>query len=346
VTAVYQLGKGARECAGCHRAQHGDPRSGQSQPRRLAAATRGCADCHGETRWRDVAIAPQFDHSATGSPLLGGHARAPCSGCHTDRRALPRLVECAACHQDRHGGRLGDRCESCHSQASWKQDQLLVDHQRTRLPLVGAHAVQGCPTCHKDAQAGDYRGLDPACRGCHLHTIEDRRPHPDHTKDLAFNRCESCHSPLGWRPAQLDHDRFWALTGKHQTTTCEACHAPGQPYAAAPVQCIGCHMKDATTANSQTAGHDQYGTGCSSCHGTATWLGATVQHTWFPIPHHGAPVCATCHLSPEAPSMFTCGLSGACHPQSDTDRRHRGVGGYLYDSQQCYRCHPRSRGGD
>ncbi|HEU4729637.1 MAG TPA: hypothetical protein VFT22_17195 [Kofleriaceae bacterium] len=346
-TTVYKLGKTARECAGCHRAQHGDPKSGRALPRRLADATRGCAECHGETEWRDVAAAPAFDHAVTGTPLVAGHARAPCGGCHTPRRrTLPRLVECATCHADRHAGRLGDRCESCHSQASWKQDQLLVDHQRTRLPLVGAHAVQGCASCHRDAQAGVYRGLDPTCRGCHLHTVEERRPHPDHTRDLAFNACESCHSPLGWRPAHLDHDRFWALTGKHRATVCEACHTPGQPYRAAPTQCAGCHMTDAITANTKVPGHDQYGTGCGSCHDTASWLGATFNHTWFPIPHRGTSTCATCHLTPDAPSMFTCGLNGACHPQVDTDRRHREVGGYLYDSQQCYRCHPRSRGGD
>lgn len=347
MTAVYRLGPPARTCTGCHRPAHGDPASRLGLPRRLAAATRDCADCHGETAWHDVAPAPRFDHALTGAPLVDGHARAPCSGCHSrPGRRLPRMIDCAACHADRHAGRLGDRCESCHSQASWKQDRLLLDHQRTRLPLAGAHAVQGCPACHKDAQAGVYRGLDPTCRGCHLHTVEDQRPHPDHTKDLVFLHCETCHSVLGWRPAHLDHDRFWPLTGKHRATTCDACHAAGQPYAAAPSQCVDCHRKDAVRANTSTPGHDQYGTGCAACHTTASWLGATFNHTWFPIPHRGTSQCATCHPAADVPSMFTCGLTGACHPQADTDRRHREVRGYVYDSLQCYRCHPRSRGGD
>lgn len=235
-------------------------------------------------------------------------------------------------------GKLGDHCESCHSPATWKQDQLLVAHNRTRLPLVGSHAVQACSACHKNRDAGDYRGLDPTCRGCHAHTVVDRNPHPDHTKDAAFLVCENCHSVLGWRPAHIDHNKFaFPLTGKHQSTPCVQCHAAGQPFSAAPKDCIGCHQKDLTMANTTVTGHDTYGMTCQQCHNTTSWQGASISHPQFHLPHENA-TCAQCHTMPTVPSMFTC-MSGNCHPQSDTDRRHRDVGGYMYVATTCVHCH-------
>lgn len=330
---VYVLPAKLRECVGCHRPQHGAP----GTP--LAQATSACTTCHDEASWRDIRVAVLFDHAATGSPLVGGHQNAACSGCHNPtRRKVPAMAACATCHQDRHGGKLGEHCESCHSPATWKQDQLLVDHQRTRLPLVGAHAVQACSACHRNRDAGDYRGLDPTCRGCHWHTVEDRLPHPDHTKDPAFLTCENCHSVLGWRPAHVDHDKFsFALTGKHAALACTACHAAGQPFSTASRQCLSCHQKDLSTANATVMAHDTYGTKCEQCHNASSWLGAKVAHPEFGLPHHNA-TCAQCHTTPTDPMMFTC-LTSGCHPQAETDSRHRSVGGYMYEPTACYRCH-------
>jgi hypothetical protein len=344
---VYKLGAGSRDCVGCHRAQHGDPKSGLDRPRQLAAATRACTACHTEASWRDLAVAPLFDHNTTGAPLVGGHAATPCTSCHQPgRRALPALELCSGCHQDRHAGRLGDRCEACHTAASWKQDQLLVDHRRTRLPLVGAHAVQGCPTCHKDAQAGIYRGLDPTCRACHLHTVEDRRPHPDHTKDLAFNTCEHCHSVLAWRPAHIDHDKFWPLTGKHATTACTRCHAPGDPFVAAPTACNACHTQPG--AGSPTD-HDMFGAACGdvrqcqSCHTTSGWTTSKFpcHPRDFSSSHHGSS-CAQCHPSGDN-MMYSCTLN--CH--RGIDNNHPREDGYMRGEQDCAKagCHFGGRGG-
>lgn len=330
---VYVLGKKLRECIGCHRAQHGEAGTA------LAQATRECTTCHDEASWRDVPATVKFDHRATRAPLVGGHATATCSGCHNpSRRKVPELPECASCHQDRHGGKMGDRCESCHSPSTWKQDQLLVDHQRTRMPLLGAHAVQGCYACHKDRASGDFRGLDPTCRGCHLHTIEDRRPHPDHTKDPAFLTCENCHSVLGWRPAHVDHDKFaFPLTGKHLSTPCVQCHAAGQPFSLAPKECLSCHQKDEVTANASTIGHDTFGTRCQQCHNASSWTSVSFNHPQFATNHHGS-TCAQCHTTPNMPTLFSC-ISGGCHVQAATDSRHRNVGGYRYDSMTCLKCH-------
>ena len=341
-TEVYHLGKRSHECTGCHRAQHGDALSSREQPRKLAAVTHACETCHTEASWRALAAVP-FDHTTTGAPLTGAHATAPCASCHQPaKRPIPRLAACATCHADHHAGRLGERCEACHSPTSWKQDQLLVDHQRTRLPLVGAHAVQGCPTCHVQAQAGTYRGLDPTCRGCHLHTVEDRRPHPDHTRDLAFLSCQDCHTALGWRPASVNHDRFWPLTGKHASTPCSSrCHLPGAAFSAAPRECLGCHQAELARAQPD---HSLFPTQCGECHSTTSWIGTSVNHPQFALTNRHNVECKICHTTPAVFADFSC-TSGACHPQAKTDSRHRGRGGYSYDSTACYRCHRNSGGG-
>jgi hypothetical protein len=334
-TEVYVLGQQARECIGCHRAQHGDASSTVDQRRELAAATRACATCHSEATWRDSTAAPTFDHRTTGAPLVGGHSTSTCAGCHQpSRRALPELANCSACHQDRHRGRMGDRCETCHSPQSWKQDQLLLDHRRTRLPLAGAHAVQGCPSCHRDAEAGTYRGLDPTCRACHFKTVEERRPHPDHTKDLVFNTCETCHTVTGWRPAKIDHNVFWPLTGKHRTTACTACHRAGEQYRDASRDCNSCHASDVPTGG--LFDHASQNTvQCQTCHNTSRWSTAQFPNhpRDFPAKHGGAS-CAQCH--PQGDGILYSCTTGGCH--RNVDDKHDDVRGY---DQSCARagCH-------
>src|SRR3569623_3811985 len=83
--------------------------------------------------------------------------------------------------------------------------------------------------------------------------------------------------------------------------------------------------------------HDTYGTKCEQCHNASSWLGAKVAHPEFGLPHHNA-TCAQCHTTPTDPMMFTC-LTSGCHPQAESDSRHRSVGGYMYEPTACYRCH-------
>jgi hypothetical protein len=339
-TVVYRLGAAARDCVGCHAAQHGDAGSPRAAPRALAASTRACADCHGETAWSAVGAAARFDHATTGSPLVGGHARAACHGCHRPQVSpVAAMADCAGCHPDRHGGRLGDRCEGCHSPASWKPDAILVDHQRTRLPLLGAHAVQGCPRCHTTAAAGDFRGLDPRCGACHAHTVVERQPHPAHT-GAAFRACEDCHSSMAWRPAHIDHDRYWPLTGAHRRTSCAACH-PGNQLGGVPRACAGCHQREAAGA---ALDHADLGTDCAACHTTSAWAPAEFpdHDRAFPLsgPHDRA--CATCHTTPGMYQAYRC-VDCHEHAQARSDRQHDEVAGYTWVSTECYRCHPRGR---
>jgi Cytochrome c7 and related cytochrome c len=87
--------------------------------------------------------------------------------------------------------------------------------------------------------------------------------------------------------------------------------------------------------NHTTAG---FPTTCQSCHTTTAWTGATFNHTWFSITHGNAQgVCATCHTNSSDYSVFQC---TQCHTAAATNPRHNGIRGYVFNSINCYSCHP------
>jgi hypothetical protein len=116
-------------------------------------------------------------------------------------------------------------------------------------------------------------------------------------------------------------------------------------YTTLPTDCYGCHAADynnTTNPNHKAAG---FPTTCVLCHTTwitTNWLGATFNHTWFPMTHGNAnSVCTTCHTNPSDFSVFQC---TNCHLKTQTDSNHLGVKGYIYNSVNCYQCHPTGSG--
>jgi hypothetical protein len=127
--------------------------------------------------------------------------------------------------------------------------------------------------------------------------------------------------------------------------SCGQCHGDGV-YAGKPVACAACHQSayDGTTdPNHRAAG---FPVTCADCHTTTTWDGARFDHdaTFFPIysgAHRGQwTSCASCHTNATSFASFTC---LTCHRQAETNGHHAEVGGYRYDSQACYSCHPSGR---
>jgi len=97
-----------------------------------------CSACHSPAGWAMSASAGAgrgFDHTRTGFPLLGRHARTSCTQCHRADVHIRR--ECAACHQDAHMGQLGRDCQRCHDSFRWSNVRGLEMHRSTRLPLTG-----------------------------------------------------------------------------------------------------------------------------------------------------------------------------------------------------------------
>jgi hypothetical protein len=134
-----------------------DPRNGPVVPHDKFPAD--CSICHTGKDWTSIKKDFSFDHEKqTGVPLNGAHKTATCLMCHNDRGPVAQFAQkgCAGCHTDPHRGNLGRMCGDCHQEQSWKPKQPIVAHNRTRFPLVGAHASTACFRCHPGAQVGNF----------------------------------------------------------------------------------------------------------------------------------------------------------------------------------------------
>jgi hypothetical protein len=239
--------KPASDCLACHR-------SDDVHERRNGAA---CASCHGTAAWKPA----RFDHDAdTKFPLHGAHDGLACESCHTGPLHEQKLeTTCISCHRDddAHEGQQGTDCARCHGVAGWKE-KVAFDHDLTRFPLLGAHAVTACEECHASAA---YQGTELRCAGCHAAKDE-------HEGRLGSS-CESCHNPNSWAAWRFDHASrtSFALLGAHEEIGCESCHhqpvGPGEKLAI-PKDCATCHALD-------DPHRDAFGSDCGRCHGPSRW---------------------------------------------------------------------------
>ncbi len=273
-----------------------------------------CSLCHVGDGWHEVREDFVFDHLAvTGTPLEGAHARAECLRCHNDRgpAAVFAARGCAGCHEDVHRAQLGQDCAQCHEQEDWRPRQEIASHQRTRFPLVGAHASVACWRCHAGGEVGTFTPLDTACVSCHADDAA-RASDPDHAALGFTDDCERCHVPISWTGSFFTHPGF-ALTGAHRQADCTACHAGGA-YAGTPSDCYACHMDDYVAAGSD---HATFPTTCEDCHGTTTWEGASFSHAGI------ASGCVECHLdeytATSDPNHVSAGFPTTCEVCHDTN---------------------------
>ena len=230
------------ECVACHR--QADIHQG-----RFGTA---CADCHNPKNWGRQA----FDHAKdAGFALDGKHRQVPCNACHGAKDAKPQTRRlCVDCHRvdDPHKGSQGDRCDQCHGTDDWGR-KVRFDHDLSRFPLVGMHAVTACAECHLDRR---YAGTAQACVACHRHD--------DSHQGRLGEDCASCHNPNSWRRWVFDHDTRtdYPLRGKHQQVACESCHR--QPVkehhkVSASTRCVACHSADDVHGGG-------FGLACERCH--------------------------------------------------------------------------------
>ena len=231
-------------CAACHAMQ--DVHRGRYGTK--------CETCHAPKTWPSV----RFDHAkATKFPLLGAHAKVKCDTCHKGNLYRDKLATtCIGCHKkdDPHKGQLGVRCAQCHNETGWRQ-KVAFDHDITRFPLVGLHAIVPCEECHRTPS---FKDAQRACVACH----KDQH----HVGRLGPN-CALCHNPNGWVRWRFDHDKQtrYPLTGAHKGLECHACHRV--KVVARPVlnsTCFGCHAGD-------DAHQGNFGRDCASCHSTTSF---------------------------------------------------------------------------
>jgi hypothetical protein len=323
------------ECEACHL----DAFMRTTEPNHVALKfDRDCSTCHGTTTWNAVRF-DQFDHTATGFPLVGAHRGVGCAQCHTGGGFAGVATDCLTCHrQDYESTRAPDHlaggfptdCQQCHGSQGWSSAEF--DHGMTGFSLTVSHGGLTCERCHG---SGTQAAIEATCISCHRTDYDGA---PNHRSSNFELTCEECHNTVDWRDAVFSHDLF-PFVGGHSGLGCDQCHTTGV-FASIPADCQSCHQSDYTGAPDHQAlnfPHD-----CESCHNTSDWQNTNFFHSFSLSGPHGGRDCTECHISGTTES-FSC--YGTCHEhsQSRMDDKHSGESGYAYDFQLCLSCLPDGR---
>ena len=231
-------------CFNCHR--NDDEHKGKNGKK--------CNECHNTRGWGTS----QFDHNkGTDFPLTGKHKTVLCDSCHRGAvdKKLPK--DCYSCHKysDPHSGKLGGNCAQCHNTYGWNK-KIFFDHDISRFPLIGIHAVTACEECHLTQ---DYKGTDMQCFTCH----ESRDEH----KGRLGQNCGYCHNPNSWKTWLFDHNKQtdFKLDGAHADIECYSCHRTRMVKLSQSIEnCSNCHSGD----DIHEGGFGQY---CDRCHNTRSF---------------------------------------------------------------------------
>jgi hypothetical protein len=312
------------KCLACHKGIAADMKGGRGYHGKSSARTQACKTCHSEHHGRGYQLTrlnrTGVNHQLTNYPLLGGHAKATCAGCHGNNTHYRGLATtCANCHakKDAHFGRLGRNCQSCHTVFDWKKP-LPFNHAKTGFALTGEHRTAACLTCHVGQR---WKGLPQQCYGCHAKN--------DAHRGSRGTNCASCHTTATWKSATFNHarDAGFPLVGRHGSVSCAGCHGANNSLKNPPRACYGCHAKDDSHKGSR-------GTNCASCHNSTSWKSASFDHnknTRFPLlGKHSAATCAQCHgvgNSIKQPPRTCYG----CHAKDDSHKGRNGT--------DCAKCH-------
>ncbi len=326
-------------CVSCHLKDY----QGTTSPAHASAGfPQDCTLCHTTTVWTGAT----FNHTTTGFNLTGAHTSITCVQCHVNNNFNLTSAVCINCHltdwnntnnpPHKTAGFPQD-CSQCHTTTNWAG--ATFNHTSSGFALTGAHTSLACNLCHVN---NNFSLTSGACYPCHTATYTSAT-NPNHAQLGYPQDCSMCHSTTDWTSATFNHaNTGFTLTGKHATITCLQCHVGGK-FPGTPTDCYICHTTEynsTTNPNHAAAGFPKT---CATCHSTTAWTGATFNHTWFPMTHGNAnSVCSTCHTNSNDYSVFSC---TGCHLKPQTDSNHSGVRNYVYNSVNCYSCHPNGRGG-
>jgi Zn finger protein HypA/HybF involved in hydrogenase expression len=343
--AVSQYRGLSSECGSCHISEF---RTAKQIDHQAAGFSTRCNQCHSADSW-----VQGFNHAqTTGFALMGAHASVDCMKCHAGGRFSGTPVNCVGCHLQEFNTATNPNhiasgfpqdCSVCHSTSAWIPASF--NHNATSFPLTGAHARQGCTACHVN---GQFANLPTACVSCHKKDY-DSTSNPNHAGAGFPQDCAICHTTSAWTPASFDHSKTkFPLTGAHTSVACLNCHISGV-YAGTPADCYSCHSKEYNSATNPGHAAAGFPKDCSQCHSTSSWSGAVFNHTKFPIysgSHAGQwTACGDCHTNSSNYTVFSC-LNCHAHEKAEMDSEHGGIRNYVYNSANCYSCHPNGRGGD
>lgn len=305
--------------------------------------TMDCAVCHTTNAWKTIKE-NGFNHNQTKFKLTGQHKQLKCKSCHDDLQFKNQDMRCAACHQDVHEQTLGDDCERCHQTSSWMVSDVKGIHREMGFPLLGIHATLDCNNCHTSANELKFEKMSADCYSCHRQDYEQTTT-PNHKTTGFDTDCLRCHnqSSNNWSGAGFEHS-FFPLQGGHQLD-CAQCHTDGYNTKLS-TECSSCHQADYQATTNPPHASSGFSTDCKTCHTIQSWKPATFDHDklYFPIysgKHQGEwSKCTDCHKNTSNYASFTC---TDCHEhnKSKMDNEHDDVRNYVYNSPNCYACHPR-----
>jgi len=328
-------------CVSCHQQDYNNAK--QPVDHVAAGLPLTCETCHDTVNWMNG----KFDHAQTGWVLTGSHTVPPraCADCHVNGNYKLNQKTCVTCHQQDYNNAVSPvnhiqaglplTCETCHDTVAWTDGKF--DHTQTGWPLTGSHTVppRQCADCHVN---NNYKLNNTACVTCHL-TDFNNTNNPNHAQAGFPQTCEVCHDTIKWTDANFDHNKTaFPLIGSHTVPprACADCHVNNN-YKNLPTDCYGCHKVDYQNANNPNHIAAHFPTTCATCHDTVKWTNGKFNHTWFPMNHGNANgVCSACHTNANDYSVFAC---TNCHTKAQTDATHQGIGGYVYNSVNCYQCH-------
>ena len=317
----------SQTCVACHEDAHRGQFSGKE-----------CSACHSVEKWKP---APKFSHDDSRYPLTGKHTSVECQQCHksalddnkTIRYAHMEFSSCRSCHDDPHKGKFKQQCATCHTTENFHTvTKTVFEHDATKFPLKGKHAVLKCEDCH---QNNDKRKNASGEFGFHITKFQSCSDcHPDaHAGQFAKRadggRCEPCHSEADFLRVSFtidDHKKTrFALLGAHAAVPCVACHSAQKVNAKSTrqfhwegtLQCTTCHED---IHKGQFA--KKMPNGCETCHGVESWQKLLFSHerTRFPLKgKHASVSCEKCHVRPDNSATLPVQYTGvhleciACH---------------------------------
>jgi len=258
----------------------------------------------------------EFDHLATGYPLIGKHEVISCESCHFDGvfKGLP--TNCSGCHdglvafgQPPTHIPTNEQCDACHDVNSFTMLGVM-DHNATAMACVNCHngiSASGkpvrhlptaniCDSCHAviawvPIVTFDHNDALGTCVACHDGVNVDGK-HRRHAN--TSDNCDACHGTVDFSPVRrVDHNEVFgtcASIGCHSvplnhfrtTQFCDACHNTSRWE---PVQRLDHNELLGSCADSgchtQPPFHASTTRNCEACHGSFSWtpLKGPVNHS-------------------------------------------------------------------
>jgi hypothetical protein len=200
------------------------------------------------------------------------HQTLDCAACHSSGVYSGLPSECSDCHIDDYNSAVEPdhvaagfptTCDSCHSNSDLTWNEATYPH--AVWPLVGAHAMQPCSTCHT---SNVYAGLPSECVDCHIDDY-NASTNPNHTAAGYPTFCEICHraSDLSWNDGVFDHVAFPISGGPHGSRDCSDCHPDPTNFMVFSCTSGPCHPQMRTVNDhSAVAGFIYESAACYSCH--------------------------------------------------------------------------------